>query len=259
MAVSYRGLTIKFGGDTSDLQDALKKIQKSSKDTQADLKAIEKALKFNPGNTDLLEQKVRKLNAAYDETKKRLDAYKQALQQLEEKKQRGEQLTEEEQRQYDSFKREILKCENQLESYTDQLKKTNDEYKASQTALYQLGQTLEDNADKFSKAGDAMQKVGGVMVGVSTAVTGASLAAFDEVDAGFDNVIKATGATGEAAQELQQSVENVATTLAGAQYSWEAIGSTVGEVNTRFKVTRGCRAGCVESHDGIQHRCQQDG
>ena len=237
MAVSYRGLTIKFGGDTSDLQDALKKIQKSSKDTQADLKAIEKALKFNPGNTDLLEQKVRKLNAAYDETKKRLDAYKQALQKLEEKKRRGEQLTEEEQRQYDSFKREILKCENQLESYTDQLKKTNDEYKASQTALYQLGQTLEDNADKFSKAGDAMQKVGGVMVGVSTAVTGATLAAFDQVDAGFDNVIKATGATGEAAQELQQSVENVATTLAGAQYSWEAIGSTVGEVNTRFKVT----------------------
>ena len=237
MAVSYRGLTIKFGGDTSDLQDALKKIQKSSKDTQADLKAIEKALKFNPGNTDLLEQKVRKLNAAYDETKKRLDAYKQALQQLEEKKQRGEQLTEEEQRQYDSFKREILKCENQLESYTDQLKKTNDEYKASQTGLYQLGQTLEDNADKFAKAGDAMEKVGGVMVGVSTAVTGATLAAFNEVDAGFDNVIKATGATGEAAQELQQSVENVATTLAGAQYSWEAIGSTVGEVNTRFKVT----------------------
>ena len=93
MAVSYRGLTIKFGGDTSDLQDALKKIQKSSKDTQADLKAIEKALKFNPGNTDLLEQKVRKLNAAYDETKDRLDAYKQALQKLEEKKQRGEQLT----------------------------------------------------------------------------------------------------------------------------------------------------------------------
>ena len=237
MAVSYRGLTIKFGGDTSDLQDALKKIQKSSKDTQADLKAIEKALKFNPGNTDLLEQKVRKLNAAYDETKDRLDAYKQALQKLEEKKQRGEQLTEEEQRQYDSFKREILKCENQLESYTDQLKKTNDEYKASQTALYQFGQTLEDNADKFAKAGDAMEKVGGVMVGVSTAVTGATLAAFDQVDAGFDNVIKATGATGEAAQDLRRSVENVATTLAGAQYGWDAIGSTVGEVNTRFKVT----------------------
>lgn len=237
MAVSYKGLTIKFGGDTSELQDALKKIQKSSKDTQADLKAIEKALKFNPGNTDLLEQKVRKLNAAYDETKDRLDAYKQALQKLEEKKQRGEQLTEEEQRQYDSLKREILKCENQLESYTDQLKRTNTEMEASQTALYKFGQKLEDNAESLGKAGDAMEKVGGIMVGVSTAVTGASLAAFDEVDAGFDNVIKATGATGEAAQDLQKSVENVAGTLAGAQYGWDAIGSTVGEVNTRFKVT----------------------
>lgn len=237
MAVSYKGLTIKFGGDTSELQSALKKIQSETKNTQADLKAIEKALKFNPGNTELLEQKVRKLNSAYDETKRRLDAYKQALQQLEDKKQRGEQLTEDEQRQYDSLQREILKCENQLESYTDQLTKTNTELKASQTALYQFGQKLEDNADKLGRAGDAMQKVGGVMVGVSTAVTGATLAAFDQVDAGFDNVIKATGATGEAAQELQQSVENVATTLAGAQYGWDTIGSTVGEVNTRFKVT----------------------
>ena len=237
MAVSYKGLTIKFGGDTSELQDALKKIQKSSKDTQADLKAIEKALKFNPGNTDLLEQKVRKLNAAYDETKDRLDAYKQALQKLEEAKQSGFELTEEEQRQYDSLEREIFKCENQLESYTDQLKRTNTEMEASQTALYKFGQKLEDNAESLAKAGEAMEKVGGVMVGVSTAVTGATLAAIDEVDAGFDNVIKATGATGEAAQDLQRSVENVATTLAGAQYGWDAVGSTVGEVNTRFKVT----------------------
>lgn len=237
MAVSYKGLTIKFGGDTTELQSALKKIQSETKNTQADLKAINKSIEFNPGKTELLEQKVRKLNSAYDETKRRLDAYKQAMQQLEDKKARGEQLTEEEQRQYDALQREIYKCENQLETYADQLKRTNSEMEASQTALYQFGQTLEDNADKLGKAGDAMQKVGGVMLGVSTAVTGATLAAFDEVDAGFDNVIKATGATGEAAEDLQRSVENVATTLAGAQYGWDVIGSTVGEVNTRFKVT----------------------
>lgn len=237
MAVSYKGLTIKFGGDTTELQSALKKIQTETRNTQSDLKAINKSLEFNPGKTELLEQKVRNLNAAYDETKRKLDAYKQAMQQLEEKKQRGEQLTEEEQRQYDALQREIYKCENQLETYADQLKKTSAEMEASQTALYQFGQTLEDNADKLGKAGEAMQKVGGIMVGASTAITTASLAAFNEVDAGFDNVIKATGATGEAAQDLQKSVENVATTLAGAQYSWDAIGSTVGEVNTRFKVT----------------------
>lgn len=234
MAVTYKGLTIKFGGDTTELQSALKKIQKETKDTQADLKEINKSLKFNPGNTELLEQKVRKLNSAYQETKTKLDAYKQAMQQLEDKKARGEQLTEEEQRQYDSLQRSILKCENQLDAYAGELKQTTAEMEASKTGLYRFGQTLEDNAERFKRVGDAMKKAGQVMIGVSTAITGATLAAFNQVDAGYDAVIKATGATGEAAQELSENVRNVATTVAGAQYEWEQIGSTVGEVATRF-------------------------
>lgn len=237
MAVSYRGLTIKFGGDTTELQSALKKIQTETKNTQSDLKEINKSLKFNPGNTELLEQKVRKLNSAYQETKTKLDAYKQAMQQLEDKKARGEQLTEEEQRQYDSLQRSILKCENQLETYAGELKQTTTEMEASKTGLYRFGQTLEDNAERFKRVGDAMKKAGQVMIGVSTAITGVTLAAFNQVDAGYDAVIKATGATGEAAQELSENVRNVATTVAGAQYEWEQIGSTVGEVATRFGAT----------------------
>lgn len=66
MAVSYKGLVIKFGGDTTELQGALKKVSSESKKTQADLKEINKSLKFNPGNTDLLQQKVKALNSAYD-------------------------------------------------------------------------------------------------------------------------------------------------------------------------------------------------
>ena len=76
MAVSYKGLVIKFGGDTTELQGALKKVQKASRDTQSDLREINKALKFNPGNTELLSQKVKTLNAAYQETEQRLDAWR---------------------------------------------------------------------------------------------------------------------------------------------------------------------------------------
>ena len=237
MAVSYKGLTIKFGGDTTGLQGALKKIQSESRKTNADLKEINKSLKFNPGNTELLAQKVRTLNSAYEETKQRLDAYKQAMEQLEAKKQRGEELTSEEQRQYDSLQRSILQCENQLDSYADELKSTATEMEASKTALYQLGQTLEDNADKFEAAGKAMETVGTAMVGTATAVTGATLAAFNEVDGGLDAVIKTTGATGEAADELGERVKAVATTVAGSSYDWETLGNTVGELSVRFGLT----------------------
>lgn len=237
MAVSFKGLTIKFGGDTTELQGALKSIQKETRNTQSDLKAINNSLKFNPGNTELLEQKVRTLNKAYDETKRKLDAYRDAMGQLEEKKQSGERLTEEEQRQYDALQRSVQTCENQLESYTKQLENATTEADASKTKIYQLGQTLEDNADSLKKHGERMETVGTAMIGASTAVTGASIAAFNEVDAGMDAVVKATGATGDAAQDLGQIVQNVATTVAGSSSDWETLGTTVGEVSTRFGFT----------------------
>lgn len=176
MAVSYKGLTIKFGGDTTELQKALGDIRKSSRDTQSDLKDINKALKFDPGNTELLQQKVKALNSAYEETKQRLDAYKQALASLESKKQSGAQLTAEEERQYDSLKRAILQCENQLESYGDAVKSTQREADASQTTLYKAGQTLQDNSDKLSSAGSKMKTAGtaisGGIIGAATALSG---------------------------------------------------------------------------------------
>ena len=237
MAVAYTGLTIQFAGDTTKLQEALKTIRKESSNTNNDLKEISKSLKFNPGNTELLQQKVRNLNKAYEETKQRLDAYKQAMEQLEAKKQGGEQLTEQEQRQYESLQRAILQCENQLDSYADAVKEASSEAEASKTKLYQLGQTLEDNADKLQKHGERMETAGKAMMGTSTAIVGASVAAFNEVDSGMDAVVKATGATGEAAEALGQSVSNVATTVAGSAYDWETLGNTVGEVSTRFGFT----------------------
>lgn len=176
MAVSYKGLVIKFGGDTTELQSALKQVQKASRDTQSDLKEINRALKFDPGNTELLEQKVKALNDAYGETERKLDAYKQALAQLESKKQSGVKLTAEEERQYDSLKRAIMQCERQLEEYGDELKSTSREAEGSKTALYKMGQTIEDNADKISSAGSKVSSAGaaisGSVIGATTALVG---------------------------------------------------------------------------------------
>lgn len=234
MAVSYKGLVIKFGGDTTELQGALKQVQKASRDTQSDLRDIDKALKFNPGNTELLAQKVKALNAAYSETEQKLDAYRQALQQLEAKKQTGAQLTEEEERQYDSLKRSIIECESQLDSYGEKIKAAGNEHAASQTQLYQLGQSLKDNADKWEEHGRRVETVGKTVMGASTAVATGVVSAFNEVDAGADIVIQATGATGDAAEQLNQSFENVAKQSSA---SFEEIGTAVGEVSTRFGLT----------------------
>ena len=206
MAVSYKGLVIKFGGDTTELQGALKKVSSESKKTQADLKEINKSLKFNPGNTDLLQQKVKALNSAYGETKQKLDSYKQGLADLESKKQSGAKLTAEEERQYDSLKRAILQCENQLESYGKELADTKREAEASKTSLYQFGQTIEDNADKLEKAGKGVER-GGLAIsgGITAAATGLTALAESQEEAiaknnQLETAFTSAGSTVEQAQ-----------------------------------------------------------
>ena len=140
------------------------------------MRDINKALKFDPGNTELLEQKVKALNSAYDETKQKLDVYKQALAQLESKKQSGAKLTAQEERQYDSLKRAIMQCERQLDSYGTELADTARQAEGSKTALGKLGQTIEDNADKISNAGSKVSSAGtalsGGIIGAAGALTG---------------------------------------------------------------------------------------
>lgn len=206
MAVSYKGIVIKFGGDTTELQGALKKVSSESKKTQADLKEIDKSLKFNPGNTDLLQQRVKALNSAYGETQQKLDAYKQALAQLEAKQQSGARLTAEEERQYDSLKRAILQCENKLESYGKELAETSREAEASKTKLYKFGQTIEDNADKLEKAGKGVER-GGLAIsgGITAAATGLTALAESQEEAiaknnQLETAFTSAGSTVEQAQ-----------------------------------------------------------
>lgn len=211
MAVSYKGITIKFGGDTSELQGALKSIQTEARKTNGDLKDINKALKLDPGNTTLLEQKVKALNSAYDETKQKLDAYKQGLAQLEAKKQSGAQLTAQEERQYDSLQRAILQTEHALEGYADELKSAQREAGASKTSLYQLGQTMEDNADKAGKAGKGMETAGkAISGGVIAAATGLSALADSQEESiaqtnQLETAFRSAGETTEQAQSVYAS------------------------------------------------------
>ena len=59
-----KGITIEIGGDSTNLQKALKGIDKSLSDTQAKLKDVDKLLKLDPKNTELLTQKQKALKDA---------------------------------------------------------------------------------------------------------------------------------------------------------------------------------------------------
>ena len=83
MAGNIKGITIELNGDVTKLDQALKGVNATSKALNSELKEIEKQLKFNPGNTTLLEQQQRALASQVEETAKKLDTLKIAAQQAQ--------------------------------------------------------------------------------------------------------------------------------------------------------------------------------
>ena len=73
MTSRIRGITVEIGGDTTKLQTALRNVDRELKSTQAQLRDVNKMLKLDPGNTDLMAQKHRLLGDAVKETKERLE------------------------------------------------------------------------------------------------------------------------------------------------------------------------------------------
>ena len=90
MANNIRGITIEIDGKTDKLQDALQGVSKNLKSTKNELKEVEKGLKLDPKNTELLAQKQQLLTKAVGETKDKLDVLKTAEAQVEQQFKNGE-------------------------------------------------------------------------------------------------------------------------------------------------------------------------
>lgn len=112
MANRIKGITVEIGGDTTKLQTALKGVNGEIKNTQAQLKDVEKLLKLDPGNTELFAQKHRLLGQLVEGTKGKLETLKTAAEQANMALANGEIS----QGQYDALQREIIETENELKS-----------------------------------------------------------------------------------------------------------------------------------------------
>lgn len=211
-----QGITIEIGGDTTKLQSALKDVDKRLSSTQATLKDVNKLLKLNPGNTELLVQKQKNLSSAIDATKDRLKMLKEAS---------TESLKPE---QYDALQREIIETENNLKSLEKEYREFGS---VGAQKMKAFGSAIQDAGDKIAKVGTGLSTY---VTAPIVALGGAAYAAFTDVDKGLDIIVKKTGATGEALDEMGEIMKNIATTI---PTDFETAGEAVGEVNTRFDLT----------------------
>ena len=199
MASRIQGITVEIGGDTTKLQNALKGVNGQIKSTQSQLKDVNKLLKLDPGNTELLAQKHKLLAEAVSETKEKLATLKTAAEQANTALANGEISQE----QYDALQREIVETEQDLKNLETQANQ-------SATAVQKIAATGEKSVgDNISSAG---QKLLPVTAGV-TALGTASVTTAANFESSMSQVQATMGITKDAMSTVNGQSVNTMDTL----------------------------------------------
>ena len=198
MAASrIKGITIEIGGDTTKLQTALKGVNTEIKNTQAQLKDVERLLKLDPGNTELLAQKHKLLGQAVEETKNKLETLKTAQQQADEALKNGTISKD----QYDALQREIIETEQEL-------KRLEEQANQSATALQKIGATGE----KWKEVGGNIENAGKKLMPVTATVTAlgtVSVKTAADFESSMSKVAAVSGATGSDLEALSKKAREM--------------------------------------------------
>lgn len=111
MAGSIKGIIVEIGGDTSGLQKALRKVNSETSSLSKELKGINRLLKLDPKNTELLNQKQTVLKESIEATKNKIKELKNVYNESVKAEANGAKISEENWR---ALRKEIEKNEIEL-------------------------------------------------------------------------------------------------------------------------------------------------
>ena len=186
------GVTIEIDGNTTKLTQALAGVDKSLKNTQNQLKDVDRLLKIKPTSTELLTQKQKGLQKAIGDTKTRLQELKSV---------NKDAVSPE---QWDSVQREIIETEGKLKSLESQAA-TSASVLGSKMQV--VGNTLKDVGSRLTEIGTSLtQKLTVPLV----AVGGIAVAKFAEVDKTMQLTNKTMGNTADQADMLNKAMKDAA-------------------------------------------------
>ena len=214
---------IRFTAETSDFNSQIRDSESSLKEFRSELKLNSSQMKKTGDNTETLKKRQQLLA-------KELEASKDKTEALQKKLEKAKEIFGENSEEVKKLQTQLNNAKTEEQKIANEIDDTNKKLKEQKNAFDQVADKAEKAGKKLSDAG---KKMSVVSAGVA-AIGGAYIAAFNEVDEGADNVLKATGATGQAAEELEEVYGRVAGSIVG---DFADIGSAVGEINTRFGYT----------------------
>ena len=176
---NIKGITIEIGSDTKKFKSGLKDLNQSAKDLQNELKYVNKALKHDPKNTDLLRQKQELLTKSVSETKSKLESLKAAKEKADKDMASGTEVNQEE---YRRLVREISTTENSLKSLTKEMKNFGS---VSAQQIAAVGEDVQELGGKIETVGKK--------VSVASATSAAALGASVKLASDYTDAVAKVG------------------------------------------------------------------
>ena len=136
---NIKGITIQFRGETTELDEALRKINKETKDIDSELKNVNRALKFNPNSVELWKQKQQLLNQKLKETNEKAAVLRDTLKKVD----AGEiEMSSDD---VNRLKRELIEAESKARKFKSELDKIgNANLKALSEQLKKIGAKMTE-------------------------------------------------------------------------------------------------------------------
>ena len=258
MATRIRGITIEIGGDTSGLDKSLKNVNKEIKSTQAELKEVEKLLKLDPTNTELLSQKQELLARAVSETSDKLEILHKAEQEL---KDAGVDANSD---QFKALQREIISTEK----YLEESKKAAEGFSAG---LAKASANAKDVANKAGEVAKATKGLSTAAAGIVTAF-GASAIETAKLSDELNTLSKQSGLSTAEIQKMNYaqdlidvstdtmiaSVKKLTQTLKSSEKSFEKIGVATRDANGEFRDATEIWYDTLEALSKIENETERD-
>ena len=258
MAGSIRGVTIEIGGDTSGLVTSLKNANSAIKSTQSQLKDVNKLLKLDPTNTELLKQKQQLLKQAVSDTKGKLDELKKAQASMD------AAGVDKNSAQYQALQREIIETEAALKDAQSAADSFN-------PALEKIKASADKAADGLKSASDKTKELSLAAAGLLTTLIGMGYNAVTSAD-DLNTLSKQTGFTTEELQMMQYAADRIDVSMediTGAMKKFKTkidpsnkalqqLGVTVTEANGELRYGTDVFWDAIEALSGIENETERD-
>lgn len=257
MASRIAGITIDIDADASKFQAQIKNIDKELKGTKSTLKDVDKLLKLDPSNTELLRQKQKALKEAIAQTKDRLQALK------DEQKNLKEGTPE-----WEALQREIVATEQDLRRL--QQEQRNFGNVASQQ-LKVAGQKMKEFGGKVEEVGKKLSKISGVATGALAAIGKLGYDTMQTADE-LDTLSAKTGVSTDELQKWQyaselvdvdmstitSSLTKMKKNMSGNADAFEALGVSVTDADGNFRNVTDVFYDTVAALSNIDNETERD-